>query len=47
MGHALGGIVFRPENIDMSDQLYATERANALVVEQGMPFRDALPQGCG
>ena len=41
MGHALGGIVFRPEKIDMSDQLYATERANALVVEQGMPFRDA------
>ncbi len=41
MGHALGGIVFRPENIDMSDALYATERANALVVEQGMPFREA------
>lgn len=41
MGHALGGIVFRPENIDMSDELYATERANALVVEQGMPFREA------
>lgn len=41
MGHALGGIVFRPENIDMSDALCATERANALVVEQGMPFREA------
>ena len=41
MAHALGGIDFRPENIKLDDDLYATERANALVVEQGMSFREA------
>ena len=41
MAHALGGIEFRPENIKLGDELYAAERANSLVVERGMPFRDA------
>ena len=44
MAHALGGIEFRPENIELGDELYATERANALVVKQGIPFRDAYRQ---
>ena len=39
--HALGGIEFRPENIRMPDSLYAAERANALVLERGIPFREA------
>ena len=41
MAHALGGIKFRPDNIKMGDELHAAERANALVVEHGMPFREA------
>ena len=41
MAHALSGIKFRPENIDLGDELYAAERANELVVEEGIPFREA------
>lgn len=44
MAHALDGVRFRPENIDLGDALYAAERANALVVEQGLAFRDAYRQ---
>jgi len=41
MAHALNGIRFRPEKIDLSDELFAAERANELVVEEGIPFREA------
>ena len=39
--HALGGISFRPENIRLPDSLHAAEKANALVLEKGIPFREA------
>ncbi|HEU4617873.1 MAG TPA: argininosuccinate lyase [Gammaproteobacteria bacterium] len=39
--HALKGVRFRPENIDLPDEIHAAARANALVVEHGLPFREA------
>jgi argininosuccinate lyase len=44
MAHTLAGVEFRPERIQLGGELYAAERANRLVVEQGMPFRDAYRQ---
>jgi argininosuccinate lyase len=41
MAHALRGVTFRPENIELADTLHAAERANELVVREGLPFRDA------
>jgi argininosuccinate lyase len=41
MAHALGGVRFRPENIAMAPELYAAERANALAIREGIPFREA------
>lgn len=41
MAHALSGINFRSESIKLGDELYAAERANELVVEEGIPFREA------
>ena len=40
MAHALSGIRFRIAK-PLSDNLYAAERANRLVVEEGIPFREA------
>ncbi|MEL6367580.1 MAG: argininosuccinate lyase [Pseudomonadota bacterium] len=37
----LEGVQFVPENIQMSDGLYAAEKANRLVVEEGISFREA------
>ena len=39
--HALPGIRFRPEHIRLPDSLHAAEKANALVLERGIPFREA------
>jgi argininosuccinate lyase len=39
--HTLSGVRFRPENIHMGQELYAAERANALVRNEGIPFREA------
>ncbi|MBN1237802.1 MAG: argininosuccinate lyase [Gammaproteobacteria bacterium] len=39
--HALRGIRFLPENIELPPELGAAARANALVVERGIPFREA------
>jgi argininosuccinate lyase len=39
--HALAGIRFRPENIRLGDELYAAEEANALVLNEGLTFREA------
>ncbi len=44
MAHALQSIEFRPENIRLGEELFAAERANALVIEQGIPFREAYRQ---
>ena len=41
MAHALQGVRFRPDKIELSVELYAAERANELVVEEGIPFREA------
>src|SRR5690606_18079388 len=39
--HALRGVRFRPENIRLGDDLYAAARANQLVLDEGLPFREA------
>jgi argininosuccinate lyase len=39
--HTLGGVEFQAERIRLPDSLYAAERANALVLERGIPFREA------
>lgn len=39
--HALRGVRFLPENIRLPQELNAAARANALVVEKGIPFREA------
>ena len=38
---ALAGVRFRPENIRLDPAIHAAERANALVVSEGIPFREA------
>jgi argininosuccinate lyase len=38
---ALEGVVFRPENIRLDSGIGAAAAANALVAEEGIPFRDA------
>ncbi len=40
----IDGLTFRPENITLDPGLFAAERANRLVVEQGIAFRDAYRQ---
>ena len=41
MAHALAGVVFRHENIRLSDDLHAAQRASRLAVNEGIPFREA------
>lgn len=41
MAAMLDGVSFVAENIQMSDGLYAAQRANELVVNEGISFRDA------
>lgn len=41
MAHALDGVVFRPENIRLSDDLHCAQRASMLAVNEGIPFREA------
>jgi argininosuccinate lyase len=38
---AIGGIEFQPERIKLGAELFAAEKANALVLEQGLSFREA------
>jgi argininosuccinate lyase len=38
---ALGGLRFRPEKIRLDPSIHAAERAYALVVAEGIPFREA------
>ncbi len=41
MGHLVEGIEFRPENIRLEPDIYAAGRANRLVLEEGISFREA------
>jgi len=41
MAHALPNVRFLPENIVLQPELFAAEQANALVVKEGIPFREA------
>jgi argininosuccinate lyase len=41
MAHALPNVRFKPDNIALGPELYAAERANELVVKDGIPFREA------
>ena len=41
MAHALGGVRFRADRIALDPSLFATEEAYRLVLEEGIPFRDA------
>jgi len=41
MAHALAGVRFRADHIELDDDLFAAERANELVVKEGIPFREA------
>jgi len=38
---ALAGVAFRPGNIALDPAIHAAEQANRLVVEEGIPFREA------
>jgi argininosuccinate lyase len=38
---ALPGVSFRPENVRIDPSIHAAEHANRLVVEEGIPFREA------
>ncbi len=41
VAQTLDGVEFIADNIVLDDGLYAAERANALVVKEGIPFREA------
>ncbi len=47
MAYALAGVAFRPENISLSDDLHAAQRASTLAVDEGIPFRDAYRRVAG
>ena len=38
---ALDGVTFMPENIHLDPSIHAAEQANRLVIEEGIPFREA------
>jgi argininosuccinate lyase len=41
MTHALGGVRFRPDRIRLDPSLHAAEEAYRLVLDEGIPFREA------
>jgi argininosuccinate lyase len=41
MAHALPAVRFIPANIELGSELFAAERANALVIDEGLSFREA------
>ena len=41
MAHLIRGVRFLPENIRLDDSIHAAERANALVQQEGISFREA------
>jgi argininosuccinate lyase len=44
MAHLIDGVEFVAENIELDDAIFAAEKANKLVVEDGLSFRDAYQQ---
>ncbi len=38
---AIDAMKFRPENIQLDPSIHAAEEANAMVVKEGIPFREA------
>jgi argininosuccinate lyase len=44
MAFMMSKIRFRPENIELSRDIYATEEAYELVTSDGVPFREAYRQ---
>jgi argininosuccinate lyase len=44
MQHLLAGVEFVAENIHLDESIYAAEKANQLVTEEGISFRDAYIQ---
>jgi argininosuccinate lyase len=50
MAALIDGIRFRPEKIGLDPGIYAAGRANRLVIEEGLSFREAyrrVAQGLG
>ncbi|MDJ0908886.1 MAG: argininosuccinate lyase [Woeseiaceae bacterium] len=41
MAHLIGSLEFKADNVRLDDSIFATEEAYRLVVDEGMPFRDA------
>ena len=41
MTHLIGGVAFIDENIELDESIYAAGRANRLVLEEGISFREA------
>ena len=41
LARAIGGMKFNPQNIRLDPSIHAAEEANALVVREGIPFREA------
>ena len=41
MAYVLDGLCFEPGNIELHEEIFATEKAYRLVREEGIPFRDA------
>ena len=41
MAHLIRGLKFLPENIHLDDSIHAAERANGLVLKEGISFREA------
>jgi len=41
LGPALAGVHFRPDRIRLDESIHAAAEANALVVKEGIPFREA------
>ena len=44
LAHLLDGLAFEPGNIELDEGILATEEAYKLVLEEGIPFRDAYRQ---
>jgi argininosuccinate lyase len=41
MAHLINSVEFRPENIQLDSSIFAAGRANRIVLEEGLSFRDA------
>ena len=41
LARAIDGLKFNPQNIRLDPAIHAAEEANALVVREGIPFREA------